>query len=159
MGFRPDTFGFLNLIPAGGYFLGNFAAARLANHFEIKTVLHLGIGIMGLGLALLFGLIWGGSESVFSIFVPVCLLYFGIPLMYSNAAVLATFRVKDKPNASSIMSFINIGSALVGIMITGVIPGSRLLVMPSLFLAFFLFMIGLYSFNYKRLRENQEETA
>lgn len=159
MGVRPDKFGLLNLIPASGYFLGNFLAARLANHFEIKTVLHLGIGIMGVGLALLFGLIWGGSQSVFSIFLPVSLLYFGIPLMYSNAAVLATFRVKDKPNASSIMSFINIGSALMGIIIIGMIPGSRFLVMPTLFLAFFIFMIGLYSFSYKRLREDQEEVT
>ncbi|WP_420422604.1 MFS transporter [Simkania sp.] len=159
IGVRPDTFGLLNLIPACGYFLGNFVAARLANHFEIKAVLHAGICIMAVGVALLFGLLLSGSTSVFSIFLPVCLLYFGIPLMYSNAAVLATFRVKDKPNASSIMSFINIGSALFGIIVMGLIPGNRSIVMPCLFLFFFLFMLCLYVLSYKRLREDQEEAT
>ena len=79
--------------------------------------------------------------------------------MYSKDDVLETFRVKDKLNDYSIMSFINIGSALTGIIIMGMIPGNRLLVMPTLFFAFFLFMIGLYSFNYKRLREDQEEAT
>jgi len=156
MGVRPDVFGLLNLIPACGYFFGNFVAARLANHFETKTVLQWGIGIMGVGVILLFALFWGGAETAFSFFLPVFILYFGIPLLYSNAAVLATFRVKDKPNASSIMSFINIGLAVVGILLIEIIPGNPAHVMTALFLGIFLFIVGLYILSYKRLRDDQE---
>jgi len=156
MGIRPDVFGLFNLIPATGYFLGNFVAARLANHFETKTVLHWGLALMGVGVVILFILFWSGMRTPLTVFLPVSLLYFGIPLMYSNAAVLATFRVKDKPNASSIMSFINIGSAVIGILMIESIPGSPGRVLTALFFGIFLFMIGLYLLCYKRLTDDQE---
>lgn len=156
MGVRPDKFGLLNLIPASGYFIGNFLAARLANYFETKTVLQWGFGVMGVGVIVLFALFWSGVENVYSLFFPVFILYLGIPLLYSNAAVLATFRVKDKPNASSIMSFINIGLAFVGIMIIEVIHGNPAHVLTAVFLGIFLFVLGLYILSYRRLKDDQE---
>lgn len=70
MGVRPDMFGFFNLIPASGYFLGNFLAARLATYFEIKTVLRLGIGLMGIGTVVLFSLFWMGIFGLLALFLP-----------------------------------------------------------------------------------------
>lgn len=157
MGVRPDTFGLLNLIPASGYFLGNFVAARLANHFEIKTVLNWGIFIMGVGVFCLFGLFTAGLGNIWSLFLPVFVIYFGIPLFYSNAAVLATFRARDKPNASSIMSFINIGFAVIGMLLIGIFHSNPAHVMPTVFFGIFLFIAGLYIFSRGKLDEGVPE--
>lgn len=79
-----------------------------------------------------------------TLFLPIFLIYFGSPLFYSNAAVLATFRVPDKPNASSIMSFINIGCAVLGLVIIEVLHGNPMDTLPLLFIAGFILILILF---------------
>ncbi|QVL56777.1 MAG: multidrug effflux MFS transporter [Simkaniaceae bacterium] len=134
MGISPDKFGLLNLIPAAGYFFGNFVAARLASHLKIKTVLKLGVFLMGVGVLILATIFYGGWGGPLSLFLPLFIVYFGVPLFYSNAAVLATFRVPDKPNASSIMSFLNIGGAVIGLILIELLHLDPLYAMPSVFI-------------------------
>lgn len=144
MGVSPDTYGLMNLIPAAGYFIGNFAAARLSNHLKIKTVLKTGIVLMGIGVVVLAALLYFGFWSPLTLFFPMLIVYFGIPLFYSNAAVLATFRVPDKPNASSIMSFLNIGGAVLGLIVIELLHGNPIYIMPSIFLLLVALVILLF---------------
>ncbi len=140
----PAQFGLLNLIPASGYFLGNFVAARLATHFKMKTVLKLGIALIGLGVLFLAILLFGGWGNALSIFFPPFVIYFGIPLFYSNAAVIATFRVPDKPNASSIMSFINIGGAVIGLILIELFYFNPIYAMPAVFLVVYTVILFIF---------------
>ncbi|MCB1106758.1 MAG: MFS transporter [Chlamydiia bacterium] len=144
MGLSPDQFGLLNLIPAAGFFSGNFVSARLSHHLEIKTVLRLGITLIGVGVALFALLFLGGWHTPLTLFLPMFVLYFGIPLFYSNAAVIATFRVKDKLNASSIMSFLNIGGAVIGLSIIELFHSNPLYVLPSVFIFIYLVILLLF---------------
>lgn len=144
MGVPPDTFGLMNLIPAAGYFIGNFVAARLSNVLKIKTVLKSGIVLMGIGVIILAILLFFGLGHPLTLFFPMFIVYFGVPLFYSNAAVLATFRVPDKPNASSIMSFLNIGGAVVGLIVIELLHGNQIYTMPSVFLFLITIVILLF---------------
>lgn len=144
MGVSPDTFGLLNLIPAAGYFIGNFVAARLSNRFKINTVLKLGIVLMFIGAILLGVVLFSPLRGPLSLFFPMFIIYFGVPLFYSNAAVIATFRVPDKPNASSIMSFINISGAVVGLTVIELLNGNLIYTMPSVFLVLVILIIVLH---------------
>ncbi len=144
MGLSPDLYGIYNLIPAVGYFLGNFLAARLSSHCKIKTVLRLGIIMMGIGILIFSILMIGGWRTPMTLFLPIFLIYFGSPLFYSNAAVLATFRVPDKANASSIMSFINIGCAVLGLILIELLQGNPVITLPLLFIAGFIFILVLF---------------
>lgn len=144
MGLTPDKFGLLNLIPASGYFLGNFVAARLANRFEIMTVLKMGMVLIGVGALLLLLIFYAGFGGPLTLFLPVFVVYFGVPLLYSNAAVLATFRTPDKPNASSIMSFINIGGAVIGVVVIELLGMNPQYTMPAVFVGIFALILTLY---------------
>ncbi len=144
MGVAPDIFGLLNLIPATGYFIGNFVAARLASFMKIKTVLKLGIILMCIGIGILSVIFFAGRANYFSLFLPMFVVYFGVPLFYSNAAVLATFRISDKPNASSIMSFLNIGGAVVGLTLIEVLHMNPTYGMPTVFIVILTVMLFLF---------------
>lgn len=144
MGISPDKFGLLNLIPASGYFIGNFIAARLASHLNMKTVLKLGIFLMIVGTLILTAFFFGGKASPLTLFWPLCIIYLGIPLFYSNAAVLATFRVPDKPNAASIMSFLNIGGAVIGLILIEILHLDFIYALPSVFIAIIALVIFLF---------------
>ncbi|MCB1110736.1 MAG: MFS transporter [Chlamydiia bacterium] len=144
MGLSPDVYGIYNLIPAAGYFLGNFIAARLSSHCKIKTVLKLGIFMMALGILIFAALFFLGFKSPWNLFLPVFIIYFGSPLFYSNAAVIATFRVPDKPNASSIMSFINIGCAVLGLALLEVAHGNPMIMLSLFFILGMIFILFLF---------------
>ena len=149
MRIRPDTFGLLSLIPASGYFLGNFIAAKLALYLTMQRVLKLGIALIGCGVVLLFMIFYGGWGSALFLFLPVFIIYLGVPLFYSNAAVLATFRSPDKLNASAIMSFLNIGGAVVGLLVMQWIPSDPLYTLPGMFLAIFVLILVLFKISPK----------
>ena len=153
MGLSADIYGLYNLVPAAGYFAGNFISAKLASHFKIKTVLKLGLLVMGVGIGIFSGLFFIGVRLPSTLFVPVFLIYLGSPLFYSNAAVLATFRVTDKPNASSIMSFINIGCAVLGLLIIELIPGNPMITLPLFFICGFVFILALFRHGQKLIEE------
>ena len=82
--------------------------------------------------------------SLFTVVIPLFIVYFGIPLFYSNAAVLATFRVPDKPNASSIMSFLNIGGSVIGLIFIQILHLNPLYAMPSVFILVIILVIVLF---------------
>ncbi len=153
MGISADKFGLFNLIPAGGYFLGNFVAARFASFLKIKTVLKLGVTFMGIGLLILAILFYGGWVGPLTLFFPMFIVYFGVPLFYSNATVLATFRVPDKPNASSIMSFLNIGGAVVGLIFIELLHSNPIYAMPSVFIVLFVGVILLFKKGQKLIED------
>ena len=153
MGISPDRFGLLNLIPALGYFFGNFVAAKLASHLKIRTVLKLGVFLMGVGVLIQAIIFIGGWGGPLSLFLPLFIVYFGVPLFYSNAAVLATFRVPDKLNASSIMSFLNIGSAVVGLILIEILHLNPLYGMPSIFILIMLCVVLLFRKGQKLIEE------
>lgn len=153
MGISPDLFGLMNFIPATGFFLGNFVAARLSPFLKIKTMIKGGIALIGLGIGVFSFLYFGGWRTPLTLFYPVFIIYFGIPLFYSNAAVLATFRVPDKPNASSIMSFINISGAVVGLIIIELLHGNPMITLPAVFILGYCLMLFLF-YKGKRLIED-----
>ncbi|MCB1085371.1 MAG: MFS transporter [Chlamydiia bacterium] len=149
MGLSAGIFGLYNLIPAAGFFLGNFIAARLSSKVATGKVLATGIFLIGAGVVLFAFLILMGWRTPLTLFLPVFVIYFGIPLFYSNAAVLATFRAEDKPNASSIMSFFNIFGAVVGLIIIQLLPGPPTLTLPLIFVLFTALLFLLYRRNKK----------
>ncbi|NGX50491.1 MAG: Inner membrane transport protein YdhC [Chlamydiae bacterium] len=149
MGLTPDIFGLYSLIPAAGYFLGNILAASLVSRYEIQAVLKQGIALIGLGVLILFVIFYGGWAAPLTLFLPIFIIYLGIPLFYSNAAVLATYRTPDKLNASSIMSFINIGTAVLGVGVIGLLQMNPIYTMPALFVGLVLLVFSLFKVSEK----------
>ncbi len=151
MNIGADVFGVLNLIPASGYVLGNMIAARLSHYFEIKTVIRWGVSVIGLGMLALAFVVYGGHQGVFGLFLPVFVIYLGIPMFYSNAAVIATYRSSDKANASSVMSFMNIGLALVGVSLIEMFPGDLATVLTSAYIGLYAFFVVIFTYAFRLL--------
>lgn len=149
MGLSPSIYGLYFLIPAAGYFSGNFIAAKLANYFEIKTVIKQGIVLMGIGILILFVIFIGGWGNPLTLFLPIFVIYFGVPIFYSNAAVLATYRTEDKPNAASIMSFVNIGCGVLGVILIQLLPMNPEYTMPIVFVGIFGIILFLFRRTHK----------
>ncbi len=131
----PSSYGFLNLIPASGYVLGNVFAARIASSMTTWKAMNIGFIIICIGVIGFFTLlVLIGLVNIYTLFFPVFVVYLGIPLIYSNGSVLALRSVSDKASAASVMSFINISNGFIGLGCLVMIPLAQYMSLPTIFL-------------------------
>ncbi|WP_116963873.1 hypothetical protein [Fastidiosibacter lacustris] len=92
------------------------------------------------------------KASTLGFFTTFALLYFFCGLLFPAATFYASSAIEDKASASSMMSFINIGSAMLFVIIMGYLPGNpleQLILTITLFLAI-LFASGIHYLYKKR---------
>ena len=95
----------------------------------------LGLSISLLGAALQWGLIKVIGMHVCSLFLPMPMIYFGLPLVYANAAALGLSNCRNKSMASGIFTLLNVGLSLLGVLLMGWIGVHSLLNVSLLFVA------------------------
>ena len=120
----PQIYGLLSLLPLVGTVLGSLFAAYLAPRLNEMKTMRLGLIIMALGVLLQCSLMMLGGLSIWSLFVPMPLIYFGMPLIYTNAIIISLNLCRDKTVASSIFCLFNVGLSLLGVMLVGSFEGT-----------------------------------
>lgn len=115
----PEMYGLLSLLPLIGTVLGSLFAVYLALRLSEKKTMRLGLLIMSTGVLLKCFLMSVGGLSIVSLFVPMPLIYFGMPLIYTNTIMVSLSLCQDKSVASSIFCMINVGLSLFGVMLAG----------------------------------------
>ena len=144
LGFSPATFGLINLIPASFYFLGNLTTAYTAKFVSIQFAILLGIIAITIGVIcfLIFSIF--DLLNLYALFLPVAFIYFFIPQVYANSLVMAIGEHPDKASASSVLSFLNILMATLGVFILSVFHTHIFLHMAIIFLLLIVLMLVLF---------------
>lgn len=107
-------FGYYNLIPSFGMLLGALISAQTSKKCSITE--NIGIGIINFIIASCLMLIAMVIKPLpFNLFIMMAYVNFSLTFIISNASVLALENAKDKANASSMMSFINLSIGALGI--------------------------------------------
>jgi len=142
LGMNSSQYGFANLLPPIGLLLGSITSAQLVKKLELKTVIILGSLLALFGCVTVFIASYYHLSAVYSLFLPMIIVYFGLCFILANASVLAMAGVVDKAHASAVMNFINMGFATV--MVLGIAYFSlTLLLMPLFFIALAISMLFL----------------
>ncbi|MCB1827337.1 MAG: multidrug effflux MFS transporter [Coxiellaceae bacterium] len=143
MHLSPEIFGTLNLTTSIGLLIGGLLAAQINKRIHHRTVILLGTVLMMIGVGLLFVFSKSGHESPFAFFSAMFVVYFSMSFIFSNAAALAPQHVSDKASASSMMSFINMMFAVVGLYLMGLLHANPERIMSEAFLLILFFQIVL----------------
>ena len=131
----PQVYGLMSIIPMLGTAGGCLVSVRLSNDLSGSAVMKLGLSISLLGAALQWGLIKVIGMHVCSLFLPMPMIYFGLPLVYANAAALGLSNCRNKSMASGIFTLLNVGLSLLGVLLMGWIGVHSLLNVSLLFVA------------------------
>jgi len=134
----PSQYGYWNLINMIGMFASGFAAKTLLKNRQPLTVIYIGSLAILACLVSLGVLFLTMSSSSLWFFVTTTLLYFSSGLMYSSATCLAMGSVDCKANASSIMNFLSISTAILSVVILGYLPFNNLLALVLVLSVFWL---------------------
>ena len=137
IGLAPNTFGNYNLIPLVGMFLGCLLAARLAGRFSFLSLL-----LMGIVASLFFSFTMFvpfvlGVLNVWSLFLPMVLIYLAEALIFANISAFGLASAKNKSNGSAILNFINLSTTVVAVLFLEFIYPESALLMPLSFIVFF----------------------
>ena len=134
MHLTPQSYGIYNCIPSIGILFGSLFSNYLGKIWSPNKSLKFGLLISIIGSLLLFLMLFVFKNKAISLFLPMIIIYFGLSFIFGNSATLALQYAKDKSNASSVMSFINMGSAFLVVTLVGLFSISQPLILPIIYL-------------------------
>lgn len=141
-----EQYGVANILPPIGLIFGSLTSAHLVKkQVRLDSIIRAGIAITGLGTIVIMTTMLAHLPVIFSLFIPLIIIYFGIALIMANASSIAMSQVKDKAHGSAVMSFINMGLATILVLSLGFFPVS-LLLLSMVYLVLCVGIIGLYPF-------------
>jgi DHA1 family bicyclomycin/chloramphenicol resistance-like MFS transporter len=136
MKISPKTYGVYNFIPVIGMLSGSLLSRYLSNRYTPERIIKLGLFIGLVGVLLLFFSLTLFNHNALSLFAPAFLVYIGSSFIFSNSSALALREADDKSNASALMSFINMSSAVIMVMLLTFFPIHTPMILPLLYLGY-----------------------
>ncbi len=122
LGLSAEMYGNFNGLTMIGMLLSGFVGASCQRLFGMKRTLWFGVSAMSLCTALLF-LMANSTEPHGLIFFILCSGFFLIAgLLFPTGSHFAMESADDKACASSILSFVNMGSASLAVIACGLLP-------------------------------------
>ncbi len=132
-------YGALNLIPALGMIGGSICSGIWVKKYPLKHLIKIGVLASVLGVVMMLVSIQSGYSPIFSLFLPMSVIYFGLSLVVANASTFAMSQVSDKSHGSAVMNFINMGTITFTVLILGLFPINAML-LPIVFVLACLMM-------------------
>lgn len=131
----PSEYGYWNLIALAGTLVSGLTAPRILHRFDANKIIMFAIAIIFIGAILLYlSVVFNAGALVF--FVICAALYYFSGLLFPSATLFASSAINDKASASSMMSFINMGSAMLAVIIMGYLPGNSALQFSLILIVF-----------------------
>lgn len=132
IGATPSIFGYFSIIPAFVFLCGNFVVKATTSKISPWQGLIWGEITLGIGVIIMFVLFACQIVNLYTLFLPTIVIFLGLIFLWNNAALLATKGITDKAHASSLMSFINVGTSVVALFIISALQLENPLVLPSI---------------------------
>jgi DHA1 family bicyclomycin/chloramphenicol resistance-like MFS transporter len=139
------TYGLYNLIPNFGIVIGSLLSSYYSKVYHPQKLLKLGLIISTIGSIVLLFLNIYFINNIYLLFYPMIIIYCGLSFIFGNSISVALYNNHDISNASSVVSFINLGFAiLINITISFCII-NQILILSFIFLC--LLLIGILCYN------------
>lgn len=144
LGLFPSVYGFWNLINVIGMVLGGISAATLINRLGGMQMIRNGLLILSAVFISFLLIEVLNIKSSLWFFITSSVMYFGGAWIFSSAAFYASNAIQNKALGSAVMSFINLLSAVVALIVLGYLPFKYLV---SFIIVAAIFMtVGFFAF-------------
>lgn len=144
LGVKASLYGVLFLIPYSGQLIGGFSSGKLNRIFSTYKMLRLAFLFLILGTLFIFISFILHWINLFSLLAPLFFIFLSIPILTSNASIMALSDYDDKATASAVMSFTMMLFVTISIIILTLLPSEKTIVMPSFFLAVLILSLLLF---------------
>lgn len=118
----PSAYGIWNILNMVGMLGCGFLGSLMMKRLQVDTVLKVGLGLISIGILMLITITTLKTHNVLLFFTITSYLYLTTGTLFPAGSYLASTAIADKASASSAMSFINMGSGMLGVIIMGYLP-------------------------------------
>ena len=146
--FKSDEYGIANLLPALGLIFGSICSAQLIKKTSLTKCILIGIIISVIGVFIMLSAISMHLSAIYSIFLPMILIYFGLSFIIANASTIAINSTSDKSHGSAVMNFINMSIATIAVLSLGFVQVSIML-LPGTYILLCLLMAAIYKLTWR----------
>lgn len=120
LGYSPVEFGLVSIAPIGGFVVGSLFTSRVAERLGVDRLVPLGMSILFAGALVLLGVALMGSLSIYSIYLPMTFMSFGMAVVFpSTLAGSISVHPEIAGAGSALYGFIQMAAAATGIYISG----------------------------------------
>jgi MFS family permease len=112
-------YGYWNVLNILGMLIGGLSARFFMNQFSVVRVIALGYIGSTLAWIFLFVLFQTQTNSPLCFFLSTALLYCASAYLFAGGSFVASNAIDDKASASSMMSFINMSTATLSVVLLG----------------------------------------
>lgn len=130
-------YGSWNLLNMAGMLGSGLFSAFIMERWGVKRLLVTGSLATAFTLVILLAFSAGLKTNAALFFATTALMYFSSGLLFPAASFLATLNAKNQAEASSMMSFVNMGSAMLGVIFIGYMPFPALVSFTVLLIIFY----------------------
>lgn len=115
----PAEYGYWNCFNVIGMFTSGLLAKALLQKYNAHQVIAIGLSGTALGLINIFLIDLSGSSSPIWFFMSTLLMYLFGGLLFAGGSYLASNSLSDKASGAGIMSFINMLTATLSVIVMG----------------------------------------
>jgi MFS family permease len=147
----PSQYGYWNMLNMIGMLASGFLSAYLIKKYHERNVLLAGFVLVFFGLIALSLMTIFNFNNPLLFFVITTFLYLTSGLLFPAASIFASTAISDRASASSVMSFINMGSAMIGVIFMGYLPMQSIASFTAVLCVFFgvIFILAIYKISMK----------
>lgn len=111
-----QAYGYLSAVPVSGGVGGCLLAAFLAPRLSGLATMRVGFVMAFMGVAVKMIALAVIGLNVWTLFAPMFLVYFSLPLVYTNGIMRALDLAENKSAASALFCTINIALSVIGVL-------------------------------------------
>jgi DHA1 family bicyclomycin/chloramphenicol resistance-like MFS transporter len=142
-GMNSAQYGIFNILPPFGLAMGGLVSAQLTKIYSLQTMIRAGIVIICAGVIAIFPLNLMHFPILYSLFLPMMFVYFGLCFIMASASTLGMSHVTDKAHGSAVMNFINVGMTTIIVLSLGLFS-IKVLLLPTVYLGLCVMMLIIY---------------
>lgn len=147
---NPAQYALWNSLTIMGMILGGIICTQLIKRYDMKSILTFSFISTMLGLASFALQFLMHSHNALWFFVSAAFIYTTISFIFPCASHYALAEIEDKANASSMMNFINMATAVIGVTVMGYLPMSIFMAMIVVSAA--IIVLTLLAFSLKHIK-------
>jgi MFS family permease len=143
--YAPGVYGLLGLIPYVGAIAGAYTMINYSAKIKASLVVKLGITFEVTSVAIMLIAFLAHFVNIFTLILPMVLFMLGHAFLVSTCPGIAIAQSNDKANASAVVSFLGIGTAVIGTLCLGLLHFQSVLILPLILSVGMILMVLIYS--------------
>lgn len=140
-------YGYWNLVNMIGMLIGGVLAKALLNRFQPMQVIVIGFVGCALGISNIMNMLYLNSLSAAWFFLSTFSLYTFGGLLFAGGSLVASNALEDKASGSAMMSFINMSSATLAVVVMGYLDANPLRAFVEILMGMWLLVVILLVFH------------